>query len=187
MIARMRPRPAVFIERDGILNEVSLQGRHFTTPLTFADFRMKLDAVEPLQRLRTGGFLLIVTSNQPGLSRGHLSRRELDLMHQFLRAKFPVDDILICPHEEVDRCPCRKPRPGLLKEAAFQWKIDLPHSYVIGTTWQDAEVAMAAGCTSLLIDSPWIGNTHHDCLVSDLGSAVEKIFSLRQRYQFASL
>lgn len=180
-------RQAVFIERDGILNEVTRQGRYLVSPLSITEFKMKLEAVPALQKLRDAGFLVIVTSNQPGLSRGHLARRDLDLMHQFLRAKFAIDDILICPHEETDRCPCRKPRAGLFKEASFKWKISLPHSFVIGTTWQDAEAAMAAGCTSVLINSPWIGDSHHDCLVPDIDAAVEKLISLHRNPQLVGV
>jgi D-glycero-D-manno-heptose 1,7-bisphosphate phosphatase len=102
-------------------------------------------------------------------------------MHRLVRAAFPVDDILVCPHDEFDRCPCRKPKPGLLHEAAFNWHLDLDRSYVISDKWQDAEAARLAGCTSLLIRSPWVGPVHHDFIVPTLPMAVGKILQLQQQ------
>jgi D-glycero-D-manno-heptose 1,7-bisphosphate phosphatase len=131
-----------------------------------------------LQELKDAGFVLIVTTNQPGLSRGYQSRRELDLIHDKLRRTLPLDDILVCAHDETDRCPCRKPQPGLLIEAAFKWHLDLDRSFVISDKWQDAEAARMAGCTSLLIKSPWIGSGHHDFVVPSLKVIVDKILQL---------
>lgn len=174
---------AVFIERDGILNRVRMQGQYPVSPLTLEEFEVNMEALGPLRQLRLAGFLLIATTNQPGLSRGHLSRRELDSMHDVLRRMFGLDDILVCPHEETDHCPCRKPKPGLLKEAAFQWHLDLDHSFVISDKWQDAEAARTAGCTSLLVSSPWIGRVHHDFVLPDLSSVVSKLIGLSHHDQ----
>ena len=138
------------------------------------------EAIAPLlTKLKGAGFRLIATTNQPGLSRGYQSRRELDRMHELLRRTLPLDDILVCPHDETDRCPCRKPKPGLLVEAGFKWHLDLDRSFVISDKWQDAEAARAAGCTSLLLQSPWVGDVHHDFVLPDLDAIVDKILRLR--------
>jgi histidinol phosphatase-like enzyme len=100
-------------------------------------------------------------------------------MHAVLRQMFCLDDILICPHDASDCCPCRKPKPGLLTEAAFKWHVNLQHSYVISNKWQDAEAAHNAGCTSLLISSPWIGKGHRDFVLSKLGEVPGKIAQLQ--------
>ena len=132
-----------------------------------------------MSKLKAGGLVLIATTNQPGLSRGYQSRRELDRMHDALRRTLPLDDILVCPHDETDRCPCHKPKPGLIVEGAFKWHLDLDRSFVISDKWQDAEAARTAGCTSLLLQSPWVGNVHHDFLLPDLDAIVDKILRLR--------
>jgi D-glycero-D-manno-heptose 1,7-bisphosphate phosphatase len=176
---------AVFIERDGILNEARIGPKHQITPLTVEEFKLNLTAKEALLKLKTAGFVLIATTNQPGLSRGYQSRRDLDRMHDLLRRTFPLDDILVCPHDETDHCPCRKPRPGLLIEAAFKWHLNLDHSFVISDKWQDAEAARTAGCTSLLLKSPWVGQVHHDFVLADLKAIVEKILRLKQLVEFA--
>ncbi|PWU15921.1 MAG: HAD family hydrolase [Verrucomicrobia bacterium] len=171
-------KQAVFIERDGILNEARLEGNSPVSPLTLDALRIKRDAAEPLKRLRAAGLMLFATTNQPGLSRGYQSRRELDRIHDLLRATFALDEILVCPHDDTDHCPCRKPKPGLLTEAAFEWHLDLDHSFVLSDKWQDAEAARAVGCTSVLLQSPWLGKVHRDLVLPDLTASVEKILKL---------
>src|SRR5690242_16949811 len=107
-------KQGVFIERDGILNRARVERRQQVGPLVLEEFHPKREVTPLLNELKAAGLLLIVTTNQPALSRGDLSRRELDRMHQLLRQSFPLDDILVCPHEEMDACTCRKPKPGLL-------------------------------------------------------------------------
>ncbi|HEX4121635.1 MAG TPA: HAD hydrolase-like protein [Verrucomicrobiae bacterium] len=168
-------RAAVFVERDGILNCDRVERNHPTPPLSLDQLSPKTDAIEPLRQLKSLGFLLIATTNQPALSNGNLSRRELDRMHEMLRRIFLLDDIFVCPHDAADFCPCRKPKPGLLTEAAFKWHLNLQQSLVLSNKWQDAEAAHNAGCTSLLIDSPWIGKGHHDIVLPSIAEAVQKI------------
>src|SRR5690349_14024096 len=175
---------AVFIERDAILNEVRTGLKQQISPLTMEEFKV-IDAAAPtLRKLKAAGFVLIATTNQPGLSRGYQSRRDLDRMHDVLRRTFPLDDIMVCPHDEADHCPCRKPRPGLLIEAAFKWHLNLDHSFVISNKWQDAEAARTAGCTSLLLKSPWVGQVHHDFVMRDIDAIVEKILTLKHHVEF---
>jgi D-glycero-D-manno-heptose 1,7-bisphosphate phosphatase len=172
-------KQAVFFERDGVLTAIRVEKQQQVTPLRLEDFNLHESAAPLLKKLKAAGLILIVTTNQPGLSRGYLSRRELDRMHERLRKVFPLDEILVCPHDETDRCPCRKPKPGLLTEAAFKWQLNLDHSYVISDKWQDAEAARLCGCTSLLLESPWVGKVHRDFLLPDLAAIVEKILQLR--------
>jgi D-glycero-D-manno-heptose 1,7-bisphosphate phosphatase len=173
-------KKAVFIERDGILNEVRTGAKNPIAPLTLEEFRVKADAEPALRQLKAAGFVLIVTTNQPGLSRGSQSRRELDRMHDLLRHHLPINDLMVCPHDTSDYCPCRTPRPGLLIEAAFKWQLNLEHSCVISDKWQDAEAARFAGCTSLLVQSPWMGKAHPDFVLPDLDGIVRKILCLIQ-------
>lgn len=171
-------RSAVFFERDGILNLVRVEREHQVIPLTMEAFELNPQAEEPLDRLKEAGFLLFATTNQPGLSQGRQSRTDLDLMHEVMSRRFKLDGVLLCPHDESDHCPCRKPKAGLIAEAAFQWHLDLDRSFVVSDKWQDAQSAHVAGCTSVLIRSPWNGRNHHDVIVDDLASAAEKIIQL---------
>jgi D-glycero-D-manno-heptose 1,7-bisphosphate phosphatase len=170
-------KSGVFIERDVMLN-LATRGGQQKTPFTLEEFYINESVLVPLQRLKSAGFLLLVTTNQPEISRGNLSRRELDWMHTMLRARLPIDDIYVCPHDEADHCPCRKPRPGLLLEASFKWHLELGHCFVIGHRWHDADAAHVVGATSVMIQSPWIGRGHADVVTPDFTAAVEKILEL---------
>lgn len=168
----------VFVERDGVLNRVRVENNHQVGPLTVAEFRPNLSVVPLLHQLKVAGFLIFATTNQPGLSRGSQSRSELDRMHAVLKAALPLDDILVCPHDELDECPCRKPKAGLLVEASFNYRVSLENSFVVSDKWQDAEVAREVGATSVLLNSPWVGRVHPDFILGDLKAIVAKILAL---------
>ena len=171
-------RSAIFVERDGVLNEAPVINGHAKSPLHMADFRIQPGAHAVLQRLREAGFLVIVTTNQPGLADGRLCRSELDLMHRLLAGHLPIDDLLVCPHAENDNCHCHKPEAGLFTEAAFKWHLDMDLSFVVSEQWQDAAAAHIAGCTSVMIESPLNGSGHHDFVVKDFAAAADKILGL---------
>ncbi len=169
-------RAAVFFERDGVLVQ-SKNGNG--APARFEDFRVCDEVSAPLATLRDAGFLLFATTNQPGVSSGEgPTRRELDLMHALLVQKLGLKEVLVCPHAPDDRCPCRKPMPGLLQEAARRYGIDLDHSFVVSDKWMDADMAGAAGATSVLIRSKLNGSGHHDYVTSDLPEASAKILAI---------
>lgn len=174
-----RMKLGVIIERDGVLNPVRVERQQQVAPRTLDEFRVNTDAAPLLKQLKAAGMVIVVTTNQPGISRGYLMRREMDRMHDLMRRALPIDDIFVCPHDETDRCTCRKPRPGMLAEAGFKWRLALDRSFVISDKWQDAEAARSVGCTSLLIKSPWNGTAHHDFVLPDLTAIVEKILQLR--------
>ena len=180
-------RNAVFFERDGILNLPKVEGQYQIAPRTLNELVLNRPAIAVLKTLKAAGFLLIATTNQPGVSRGYITRRELDLMHMVVQNAFLLDDIMVCMHDDTDRCPCRKPKPGLFREAGFKWQLDLDHSFVISDKWQDATAAQNAGCTSILIDSPWNGGGHHDFKVENLEAAVSKILQVHQQNAFSCL
>ncbi|MDB6122776.1 MAG: gmhB 1 [Pedosphaera sp.] len=171
-------KTAIFLERDGILNLVRVERQHQAVPQVAEEFMVNPEVGPLLQKLKAAGFVLIATTNQPGLSLGDVSRRELDRMHDLLRRTLPLDDILVCPHDKSDMCSCRKPRPGLFKEASFKFHLDMERSFVISDKWQDAQAAREVGCTSLLLNSPWIGSGHHDFVLNSLAEIVGKILKL---------
>jgi D-glycero-D-manno-heptose 1,7-bisphosphate phosphatase len=169
---------AVFFERDGVLIHPVSEGSSVRTPHRLEEFRVREDIAEALGKLRTAGFRLFATTNQPGVTAGAPTRRELDMMHAVLSRKLSLEAILVCPHPADDACTCRKPLPGLLREAAHQYKLDLEHSFVVSDRWEDAELADAVGATSVLIRSASNGGGHHDYIVPDFSAAVEKVMEV---------
>lgn len=165
-------RAAVFIERDGVLAD-STTGNGPAS--TFEEFKVRSEAAGPVQKLREAGFLVFATTNQPGVTSGKPTRRELDLMHATLLRQLSLDEVLVCHHAADDSCGCHKPQPGMLLEAARRHGVDLEHSYVVSDKWIDAEMAEATGSTSVLLRSKHNGTCHHDFVVEDLAGATAKI------------
>jgi D-glycero-D-manno-heptose 1,7-bisphosphate phosphatase len=145
-------RPAVFLDRDGVLNEVQVRDGTPHPPSTVEDFRLLPGVVEACERLRELGYALVVVTNQPDIARGTQTRAEVDRMHDLLRAEVKLDDVVVCPHDDADDCGCRKPRPGMILEAAQRLGLDLTASVGIGDRWRDVEAARRAGVRSVFVD-----------------------------------
>jgi D-glycero-D-manno-heptose 1,7-bisphosphate phosphatase len=143
---------AVFLDRDGVINKVILRDGKPFSPRSLEEFVLNDGIRETVSLLKDNGFKVIVVSNQPDVARGDISRNVLDRMTQLMTQEIPFDDIYICPHDDQDQCSCRKPKPGMLLEAARKWNIDLEHSYFIGDTWKDIEAGKVAGCKTILLD-----------------------------------
>ena len=145
-------RRAVFLDRDGVLNEALVRDGKPFGPTQLADLRIPPGTAEALARLKERDFLLLVVSNQPDVARGVQKRDTVEQMTRRLRAELPLDDVLMCFHDDKDDCDCRKPRPGLVTRAAQQYGIDLGRSYLIGDRWRDVDAGTNAGCTTIWID-----------------------------------
>ena len=146
----MNLRPAVFLDRDGILNEVVLRDGRPHPPASPAEVVVPLGVPQACDDLRSLGFLLVVVTNQPDVARGTLDPATLDEIHTRLRQEIAVDAIWVCPHDDDDHCACRKPAPGLLLDAAAAHHIDLSLSFMVGDRWRDIEAGRAAGCQTIL-------------------------------------
>jgi len=145
-------RRAVFLDRDGVLNEAVIQEGRPYSPSSIEQLKIRPDAASSLARLKTAEFLLIVVTNQPNVARGHQTRAAVEAMNAAVAAALPIDEFLVCWHDDPDACPCRKPKPGLLLDAASRHNIDLAHSFLIGDRWRDIDAGAAAGCRTILID-----------------------------------
>jgi len=111
---------------------------------------------EACGRLQEGGFALIVVTNQPDVARGRLSREDVEAIHDLLRRRLPLDDVRVCYHDDTDGCECRKPKPGMLLEAARDFGIDPERSYMVGDRWRDIEAGRRAGCRTVFIDYGYV-------------------------------
>lgn len=145
-------RRAVFLDRDGVLNEAIVRNRRPYPPAKIGDLKLVPDAASLLQRLRRAGFLLIVVTNQPDVARGTQTREAVEEIHSALAVTLPIDDFITCWHDDTDECACRKPKPGLILEAARRHGIDLKQSFLVGDRWRDIDAGAAAGCRTVLID-----------------------------------
>lgn len=171
-------KPAVFFDRDGVLVKPILRHGIPYAPLRREDFSLLPGAAEAVRTVRTAGFLAIVVTNQPEVRRGLLDPVLLEEFHRLLREQIPVDDLLVCPHDDSDHCECRKPKPGMILEAARRHAIDLARSYMIGDTDRDLGAARAAGLPLVLVDAPYNHRLKADDRVANVLDAAQLVLRL---------
>jgi D-glycero-D-manno-heptose 1,7-bisphosphate phosphatase len=147
-------RRAVFLDRDGVLNEAVERDGTAAGPRTLAELRIDPEAPAQVARLGAAGWVTVVVTNQPDVARGLVDRREVDRMHERLRSEVAVDAIYVCPHDGREGCACRKPAPGMLHDAARDLGLDLAASWLVGDRWVDIASAAAAGVRSVLLEHP---------------------------------
>ena len=139
---------AVFLDRDGVINQSPPEGDYITR---WEDFHILPGVAEGIALLNRAGFSVIVVTNQRGVAKGLMSEADLQKMHERMtddlaRAGANIDATFYCPHDIEPRCDCRKPAPGMLLSAARLHGIDLRASWMIGDSDNDVEAGHNAGC-----------------------------------------
>jgi len=143
---------AVFLDRDGVLNRAVIRDGKPYPPANLDELEILPDVSGALAALKKCGFLLLVVTNQPDVARGAQQRSVVESIHERLRAILPIDDFFVCFHDDKDACDCRKPKPGLLIQAAAKYGLELTASYLIGDRWRDIDAGHAVGCTTVWVD-----------------------------------
>mgnify|MGYP001770210362 CR=1 FL=1 len=145
---------AVFLDRDGVVNEVLTNRVHFVNKPE--DFYL-LDGVgEAVALLNRSGFQVFVVTNQGGIGLGYMSEKMLHKIHDKMvreigRKGGRITDIKYCPHAPKERCSCRKPNPKMILDLAEQYQVDLKKSYMIGDRDVDLIAGKKAGVRTVLI------------------------------------
>jgi len=165
-------RPAVFLDRDGTIN-VEKDYLH-----RVEDFEFIPGAPEAIRSLNDAGFLVVVVTNQSGVARGLYSEEDVVRLHDHLRRVLQtfgaaVDAFYYCPHhpehgtgDYAVPCTCRKPEPGMLRQAAEDLCIDLKKSWIIGDKLADVEAGQAVGCRAILVETGY-GRSEREKLRDD--------------------
>jgi len=176
----------VFLDRDGVINE---NRRDYVK--SWDEFVFLPRALPSLRRLARTPLAIVVISNQSAINRGLVSLSEVNhinerMLREVKEAGGRIDGIYICPHRPDEGCDCRKPKAGLLHQAANELGIDLPSSYLVGDALSDIEAALVAGCTPVLVLSgrgqeelPKVGHSGPTgfFLASDVGESVDWILN----------
>lgn len=189
-------RRAVFLDRDGVLNEVVLApgSDRGESPLSVGDVRLVPGAGRDVRRLQDAGWLVVCVTNQPAAAKGEASMEDLAAVQDRIRALVAAhggrfDAERICLHhpdgvvpELSGPCGCRKPAPGMLLSSAAELGIDLGESWIVGDTDTDMEAGLAAGVRTALVCTPATrhkrsGELGAHVLVSSLAEAVDAIVS----------
>ena len=143
----------VILDRDGVLNHEAPAGGYITRP---EDFSWLPGALEALRMLREAGLYLSVATNQSGVGRGVMSLAQLEAVHERMtseaaRQGAALDAVLFCPHGPDDGCDCRKPAPGLIRDAILRSGLAASESIVVGDAHRDLEAAARAGVRAALV------------------------------------
>jgi D-glycero-D-manno-heptose 1,7-bisphosphate phosphatase len=170
----------VFLDRDGVLNGGVVRAGKPHPPGALSEVEILPGVPEACRDLAAAGLLLIGATNQPDVARGTQFREEVLRINQLLLRRLPLLEIRTCYHDDADACACRKPKPGLLLEAAREHDIDLARSFMVGDRWSDVAAGAAAGCLTFLIAAPYNERARctpdHD--VADLPEAARRILAL---------
>ena len=145
------PRLASFLDRDGVIVESRRRKGDPVPPESVDDVMIPAGLDDALGSLRAAGYLLVVITNQPDVARGTTSRATVDAINEHICDVLPIDGVYTCFHDG-DACPCRKPRPGLIVDAARDHDVDLPRSWLIGDRWVDIAAGRAAGVRTVLLE-----------------------------------
>ncbi len=144
---------AVFLDRDGVINNGDL---YYT--YNEEDFFFNNDVFESLRLLRKNGFILIVITNQGGISKGEYSKMDVDNLHRYMlseleKQNIDISEVYYCPHHDsIENCICRKPDSGNIEKAIARFNIDIKESFLIGDGERDIEAGQKAGLNCFKID-----------------------------------
>ena len=188
-----KPQRAIFLDRDGTINRYA---GFIRDPQSF---ELLSGVAEAIRIINSSGYLAIIITNQPVISRGECSIEGLNLIHNKMETLLGaegayIDAIYYCPHHpdkgfagEISSlkfdCDCRKPKPGLIVRAAKDFNIDIEASWMIGDGWRDVECGINAGTHTVLITGE--GTEGGECerladmTAPDLLRAVKKIICLQ--------
>ncbi len=152
-------KPVVFLDRDGVL---ITDVRNLTKPEQVV---LAPGAAGVVRNLKRSGFCVVVVTNQPVVARGWLTESQVGEIHEHIQTLLGPEDgeisaFYFCPHHPNAtvpkyrrECACRKPRPGMLLQAGKEFDLDLDRSYMVGDRITDTMAGLAAGCTTILVES----------------------------------
>lgn len=142
---------AVFLDRDGVINKMFMRMGKLRAPYSLEEFAYCDGVEEAIHNLKNAGFVLVIVTNQPDVARGWVAMEHVEAVNQFISSSLPIDEIRACFHTEKDQCECRKPKAGMLLEAARKWNIDCSKSFMVGDRITDIQAGHTAGCQSILV------------------------------------
>ena len=175
-------RPAVFLDRDGVVNEAVVVAGKPRPPQAPDDVVVVPGMAAACEGLRALGFALVVVTNQPDVARGRQSASGVAAINAVVRHEVALDGLYSCLHDNGDGCGCRKPAPGMLLAAADDLGLDLGRSFMVGDRWSDVDAGREAGCTTVYIDRGYSERRAdgYDHVVPDPVAAVDWILGTTQ-------
>lgn len=141
--------PAVFLDRDGVLNDSIVRDGVPHPPANLDEVRHCPGVFDACDAFHGAGLVLVMVTNQPDIARGKTSRAAVDALNAAVCEPLGITHVRVCPHDDDDGCGCRKPKPGLLLGAAAELGLDLSASVMVGDRWRDIDAGAAAGTATV--------------------------------------
>lgn len=151
-IGEVTGSPAVFLDRDGIINRAVIRAAKPYPPSSLEEFEILPGSLISLTRLANAGYVLIGVTNQPDVARGTQSRQAVEAFNARILFELPVREIFVCYHDNHDHCDCRKPKPGLILQAAQKYGLALSNSWMVGDRWKDIAAGQAVKLKTIFVD-----------------------------------
>ncbi len=143
---------AVFLDRDGVINEVLFSGNLPIPPRKLDEVRIIDGVLEAITLLKASKFLPVVITNQPDVARKKVTVETVTAINSHISELLGITHIYTCIHDDSDFCKCRKPSSGLIEQSATELAIDLSKSFLVGDRWKDIAAGQGAGVPCFFID-----------------------------------
>ncbi len=145
----------IFLDRDGIINDVVLRDSKVESPRTVSEFKIRPEFINFYKEIDTGGFNLFVISNQPDIARNKMDIKELEMMTEQLNSNFSFKEISYCIHDDSDNCNCRKPKPGMIINLLDKYNLQKEESILVGDSSKDISAGKNAGIKTVVLQTDY--------------------------------
>lgn len=166
---------AIFLDRDGVINEVVMRDGVVSSPRTCDEFRILPDFIDFHSAVREKGVRVFVVSNQPDVSRNLLELCELQQMDETMKQQFAFDEILYCTHDNAHECECRKPRPGMIISLLQKHGLQPERVIFVGDSKKDVAAGRAAGVHTILLKRPYNADIEAEFTVDSLREILDLV------------
>ena len=165
---------SLILDRDGIINEIILRDNVVSSPWNINEFKFIIDHLNIIKKIIETGVEVSIATNQPDVSRGNLSKKELAKMNALIKRELGISNINICHHDNHHNCDCRKPKPGMLNEILSKSKVSKRKTLMVGDSHKDVSASLSAGIDVFFLETSYnflysnISPTYSSKKLSDL-------------------
>ena len=172
-------KKALFLDRDGVVNEAIMRGKQPTPPRCWDEFKISVGFDLLYNCAIKMDYSLFVITNQPDIVRGKTSKAFVDAINTAIQMEFPsICEIVVCPHDTYHNCKCRKPRPGMIFYLQEKYDLNLDISILIGDRLSDIQCGKSAGCKTIFVNNKYEETKERpnsDFVISNLYGALSLI------------
>lgn len=152
----------IFLDRDGVVNEVVFRDGGAFSPLRLEEFRLRKEFIDFYSTISERELNLFIVSNQPDIARKRMSEADLQAMTSVMGQFFRFKEILYCRHDDADNCDCRKPRPGMINALISKYSISREDCLIVGDSWKDVAAGRNAGIKTVFLEGDYNKGTARD-------------------------